>query len=467
MKKKPSNDNNNAMWGGRFEGIPDDIMMHFNQSISVDHNLYKEDILGSAIHASMLLKQKIITAKEEQAIQKGLGQIFAEIESGAFDFKLELEDIHMNIEARLKEIIGEPASKLHTARSRNDQVALDFKLFIIEHATAFESLLTDFQECLIDKAEENINTIMPGFTHLQTAQPISLAHHLMAYVEMFQRDKDRFFDLIERHMYCPLGSAALAGTSHPIDRNFVAKEFDFYGATNNSIDSVASRDFALEYLSVLAIMAVNLSRLAEEIVLWSSQQFNFIRLSDAFSTGSSIMPQKRNPDSAELIRGKTGTVIGALTGLLVTMKGLPLAYNKDMQEDKKPVLSASVDMLMSVQVMAGIIATMEINKDKMLEDARRGFSTATDLADWLVRELKIPFRDAHHITGAIVKACESKGIRLDEMELKEMQKIEPRITKKVFDVLTVENSVQSKKSLGGTSPIQIKKAITKAREEYL
>ncbi len=456
----------NTMWGGRFEAAPDVLMQEINASIFFDYQLAAQDIAGSLAHVAMLGKQGILTKTEAQAIATGLQQVKREIEEGKMTFSAALEDIHMHIESRLKEIIGDVAGKLHTARSRNDQVATDFRLYVRDALDDAEALLADLQEALLSKAHRYADTIMPGFTHLQTAQPVTLGHHLMAYVEMFGRDRSRVKDARVRMNECPLGAAALAGTSFPIDRDATAHALYFDSPTRNSLDSVSDRDFALEYLAVASIIASHLSRLGEELVLWSSAQFNFVRLPDAFTTGSSIMPQKKNPDAAELLRGKSGRIIGAMLSLFMVMKGLALAYNKDMQEDKEPVFDAARQLALSLKVAIGMMAGLEANTEVMRASAARGFSTATDLADWLVRTFAMPFRDAHHVTGSIVKLAEKKGVDIAELSLAEMQSVEPRITQDVFSVLTVEHSVASRTSYGGTAPERVRAAISEARKRY-
>jgi len=460
MKK----DSSNKMWGGRFEQKPSSLMQEINQSITFDKKLYKQDIQGSTAHAKMLAAVGILTKSEAQKITDGLNKIQKEIESGKFNFKIELEDIHMNIESRLKEIIGDTASKLHTARSRNDQVAVDFRLFVRDEVDEVIKLIAELQKNLIKKAEENLDTIMPGFTHLQSAQPVLFAHHLMAYFEMFKRDSSRLKDLRVRMNECPLGAGALAGTSFPIDREMVAKELKFNNPTRNSMDTVSDRDFAIEFLFCLSLTATHLSRFAEEIVIWMSKGFDFIKLSDAFTSGSSMMPQKKNPDAAELVRGKTGRIFGSLFSLLTTMKGLTLTYSKDMQEDKEPVFDAVENSKLCLRAMSGMIADMKINEGKMYAMAGLGYSTATDLADWLVKNLKIPFRDAHHITGSIVKMAETKGLALHELKLSDMQKFEKKITAKIFDVLSVEKSIAIRTSIGGTSKVRVKEEIARAKK---
>ncbi len=456
MKKSAKNNSSkpaNKMWGGHYEYAPDEVLQKINASISFDKKLYKQDIQGSIAHAKMLAKTGILSKTDVEKIVKGLQQIESEINSNKFEFKEDLEDIHMNIEARLKEIIGDVAGKLHTARSRNDQVATDFRLYVRDNSDLIIKEIELLIKSVDKKAKENRQTIMPGFTHLQTAQPVTFAHHLNAYKEMFLRDFSRFKDCRKRLNECPLGSAALAGTSFPIDRHFTAKELSFDKPTANSIDSVSSRDFAIEFLSCSNILAINLSRLAEEIVIWCSQGFKFISLSEKFTTGSSIMPQKRNPDAAELVRAKTGRILGALTALSVVMKGLPLAYSKDMQEDKEQVFDAVENIILALRAMRGMIDDMKPNKENMLKMADSGYSTATDIADWIVKNLQKPFREAHHITGRCVKLAEQKNCKLSDLTLKEFQAIEKGITKDIYNVLSVENSVKSRKSYGGVGGV--------------
>jgi len=443
------------MWGGRFDGGPAGIMEEINASISFDHRLYAQDIAASKAHARMLCDQGIVTQQESNAIGQGLDQIFAEIEAGTFPFERALEDIHMNVESRLKTLIGESAGKLHTARSRNDQVATDFKLWVRGAIDRTDAALQDLQNALVTQAESHAGTIMPGFTHLQTAQPVTFGHHCLAYVEMLERDRGRFADARARANECPLGAAALAGTSFPIDRQATAKALGFERPTANSLDSVSDRDFALEAFSAAGLTALHLSRLAEEIVIWASAPFSFVALSDAFSTGSSIMPQKRNPDAAELVRAKTGRIIGSLTGLAMVMKGLPLAYSKDMQEDKEPVFDAFDSLWLSLAALSGMVSDLKVNTHAMEAQAGQSFSTATDLADWLVRALGKPFREAHQITGSLVALAEKKTCRLEELALSDMQKIEPGITNDVYSVLSLENSVNSRTSYGGTAPVNV------------
>jgi argininosuccinate lyase len=457
----------NQLWGGRFARGPAAIMERINASIGFDRRLYAQDIAGSKAHAEMLAAQGILTEDDARAIVGGLDRIQQEIERGEFAFKAELEDIHMNVEARLAELIGEPAGRLHTARSRNDQVATDFRLWVRDAIDRMDAGLRDLQAALIEKAEAHADTVMPGFTHLQTAQPVTFGHHLLAYVEMFGRDRGRFRDARARLNESPLGSAALAGTSFPLDRHRTARALGFDRPMANSLDGVSDRDFALEYLSAAAIAAVHLSRLAEEIVLWCTDGFRFVRLSDAFTTGSSIMPQKKNPDAAELVRAKAGRVIGALSGLLVAMKGLPLAYSKDMQEDKEPVFETDDTLALCVAAMAGMVRDMEAQPERMRAATERGFITATDLADWLVRVLGLPFRQAHHVTGRVVRLAEERGVRLEELELDALRSVEPRITEAVYEVLTVESSVRSRTSLGGTAPERVREAAAAARGRFL
>jgi argininosuccinate lyase len=446
----------NKMWGGRFGAKPDPLMEYFSASIDFDWSLYPQDIAASKAHAAMLAKKGIITAQDGKKIAHGLDTILSEIKASKFAFKSALEDIHMNVESRLAELIGPAAGRLHTARSRNDQVATDFRLWVRDSIDGFDTALADYQRALAEKALQYADTVMPGFTHLQPAQPVTFGHHLLAYVEMAARDRGRFADARARLNESPLGAAALAGTSFPIDRAMTAKALGFARPMANSLDAVADRDFVLETLSACAIAIVHLSRFAEEIVIWSSPLFGFLRLSDRFTTGSSIMPQKRNPDAAELIRAKTGRVVGALTGLLVVMKGLPLAYQKDMQEDKEGTIDAFGTLSQSIAVMTKMVRDMTPDVAAMSNAAGAGYSTATDLADWLVRTLKLPFRDAHHVTGRIVAAAAEAGVALDKLPLKAMQAVEPRITKAVYGVLSVGNSVKSRKVFGGTAPQNVR-----------
>lgn len=457
----------NTMWGGRFSGGPSAIMEKINASIDFDKRFYAQDIAGSKAHCAMLVKQGILNEEDGKAITDGLSTVLSEIEAGDFVFSAALEDIHMNVENRLTQLIGDAAGRLHTARSRNDQVATDFRLWVRDAMDRLDEGLQILQRVLINRAEEHADTILPGFTHLQAAQPVVLGHHLLAYVEMFGRDRSRLMDARKRLNESPLGSAALAGTPYPIDRHMTASLLDFDGPMHNSLDGVSDRDFALEYLSMASICSVHLSRMAEELVIWSSAQFGFVRMSDSFSTGSSIMPQKKNPDAAELIRSKIGRVVGDLNSLLMSMKGLPLAYSKDMQEDKEPVFDAADTMELGVAVMSGMIAEMTVNKDRMRESASWGFTTATDLADWLVRELDMPFRNAHHVTGAVVKIAEDKGCELSDLSLEELQTVDAGITNDVYNVLTLDASVRSRTSFGGTAPDNVRLQVTEARKRFL
>ena len=445
----------NQQWGGRFAAGPAAIMEDINASIGFDKRLWRQDIDGSLAHAAMLVKAGVISAADQAAIETGLTAIAAEIEAGTFPFVTALEDIHMNIEARLTERIGEAGKRLHTARSRNDQVATDFRLWVRDAIDGITARIADLMRALAERAAAHAADPMPGFTHLQTAQPVTFGHHLLAYVEMLDRDRGRLADARRRMNVSPLGSAALAGTSFPIDRHMTAAALGFDRPADNSLDAVSDRDFALEFLSAAAISAMHLSRLAEEIVIWCSAPYRFIRLSDAFTTGSSIMPQKRNPDAAELVRAKTGRVTGALVGLLMVMKGLPLAYAKDMQEDKEPVFDAAEAWTLSLAAMAGMVRDMTADTARMREWAGSGFATATDLADWLVRVLKLPFRSAHHVTGTLVGMAERKGVDLAGLTLEEMRSVEPGITEAVFSVLSVEASVGSRTSHGGTAPVNV------------
>ena len=446
----------NKLWGGRFASGPDAIMEEINASIDFDRHLYRQDIAASKAHADMLAKQGIIAADDAKNIAKGLDTILSEIEGGTFTFKRALEDIHMNVESRLTDLIGPSAGRLHTARSRNDQVATDFRLWMRDTIDTIDAALAAYQLALAEKALEHAGTVMPGFTHLQTAQPVTFGHHLLAYVEMTARDRGRFADARKRLNEMPLGSAALAGTSFPLDRDMTAKALGFDRPAANSLDAVSDRDFAMETLAAASIASVHLSRFAEEIVMWTSPLVGLVKLSDKFTTGSSIMPQKRNPDAAELVRGKTGRIIGALNGILIVMKGLPLAYAKDMQEDKEGVMDALSALSLSIAAMTGMVGDLVPDAAKMKKAAGEGYATATDLADWLVRTLKIPFRDAHHITGRIVAKAAADGVALHKVSLAEMQAIEPRIVDGVFDVLSVDKSVKSRVSYGGTAPKNVK-----------
>ena len=447
------------MWGGRFEAGPASIMEEITPSIDFDKRLAAQDLAGSRAHARMLARQGIIGKDDCAAVLVGLEQIETEISDGKFVFRRALEDIHLNIEARLAEIVGDAAGRLHTARSRNDQVATDFRLWVRDACARAGEGLTALQRALLAKAEAHAETIMPGFTHMQPAQPITFGHHCLAYVEMFARDRGRFADAAARLNESPLGAAALAGTSFPIDREATAKELGFARPMRNSLDAVSARDFALEYLSAATIAMTNLSRLAGELVQWTSPAFGFVRLSDAFTTGSSIMPQKRNPDAAELVRGKTGRVLGDFVALAMVVKGLALAYGSDLQEDKERVFDAADTIELSLAVMAGMIADLKADAGALRRAAEAGFPTATDLADWIVRVLKKPFRDAHHIAGHIVKRAEALGVTLDKVPLSDMQQIDPAITKDVYDVLTLEASANSRISFGGTAPARVREQI--------
>jgi argininosuccinate lyase len=455
----------NQMWGGRFAGGPSELMQAFTPSIGFDQRMAVQDIKGSRVHAKMLAQEGIISAADAGAILKGLGEIEKEIADGKFVFQRELEDIHLNIEARLAELIGPAAGRLHTARSRNDQVATDFRLWVRDACARVDDELEALQRALFDKAAANIETVMPGFTHMQAAQPVSFAHHLLAYVEMFARDRTRFRDAAKRLNECPLGAAALAGTTYPIDREFTARQLGFDRPMRNSLDAVSARDFALEYLAAAAISATHLSKLAGEIVQWCSPGFGFVKLSDAFSTGSSIMPQKRNPDAAELARGKAGRVLGDFVALAAVVKGLVLAYGSDLQEDKERVFDAADTLEMTLAVMAGMIGDMTPDKAKMRAAAATGFPTATDLADWLVQTLNKPFREAHHIAGSIVKRAEELGCDLEHVPLADMQAVEPGITEAVYKVLSLDASLAARMSYGGTAPHRIKEQIVFWREK--
>ncbi|HEY0218346.1 MAG TPA: argininosuccinate lyase [Afipia sp.] len=446
----------NKMWGGRFDASPDAIMEEINVSIDVDRHLYAQDIVASKAHAAMLAAQGIITASDAKNIAGGLDTILSEIAKGSFTFKRALEDIHMNVESRLGELIGPAAGRLHTARSRNDQVATDFRLYVRDVIDDIDKAFASFQRALVDRALEHADTVMPGFTHLQTAQPVTFGHHLMAYVEMAARDRSRFADARKRLNESPLGAAALAGTSFPIDRQATANALGFQRPMANSLDAVSDRDFVLETLSAASIAAVHLSRFAEEIVIWTSPLVGLVRLSDKFTTGSSIMPQKRNPDAAELVRAKTGRIIGSLTALLIVMKGLPLAYQKDMQEDKAGAMEAFAALSLAVRAMTGMVLDLDPDEARMRVAAGEGYATATDLADWLVRELKMPFREAHHVTGRIVAKASESNLPLHKVPLNVMQVIEPRITARALEVLSVQASVASRTSYGGTAPANVR-----------
>ena len=445
----------NQQWGGRFAEGPSAIMAAINASIGFDRKMWRQDIQGSLAHAAMLKHVGIISTEDEAAIRDGLGKIAARIEAGDFPFDDALEDIHMNIEARLTETIGEAGKRLHTGRSRNDQVALDVRLWVRDAIDGLSGQIKDVMRALVARAEEHAGSVMPGFTHLQPAQPVTFGHHMLAYVEMLSRDLSRLADCRARLNESPLGAAALAGTGFAIDRHMTAKALGFDRPMRNSLDAVASRDFAAEFLFCCAMCSVHLSRLAEEIVIWTNPYFGFVKLSDAFTTGSSIMPQKRNPDAAELVRGKTGRVMGALMGMLTVMKGLALTYFKDMQEDKEGIFDAAENLTLTLAATAGMVRDMKPQTERLATAAGAGFSTATDLADWLVRSLKMPFRDAHHVTGTLVAKAEARGVDLSGLTLAEMQAVEPRITQGVFDVLTVEASVRSRTSYGGTAPANV------------
>lgn len=451
----------NQMWGGRFAAGPDAIMEAINASIGFDQRMAAQDIKGSRAHAAMLGTVGIISDSDSAAIQEGLLTVLSEIETGNFSFRVELEDIHMNIEARLKQVIGEPAGRLHTGRSRNDQVATDFRLWVRDQTDAAILALEALMKAFLQQAKAGADWVMPGFTHLQTAQPVTWGHHMMAYVEMLARDKSRFEDARRRMNESPLGAAALAGTSFPIDREMTAKDLGFDRPAANSLDAVSDRDFALEYLSCASICAMHLSRFAEELVIWSSAQFRFVTLSDRFSTGSSIMPQKKNPDAAELIRAKIGRIFGANVALMMVMKGLPLTYSKDMQEDKEQLFDAADNLMLALAAMTGMVSDMTANRDSLKVAAASGFSTATDLADWLVRALGMPFRDAHHITGSLVAMAEAQGCDLPDLTLEHMKSVHTEISAEVFEVLGVENSVASRMSYGGTAPAQVRAQIAR------
>jgi len=445
------------MWGGRFRTSPDSVMEDINASVDFDRHLFRQDIAASQAHAAMLAKQGIITADDARKIAHGLDTILSEIESGRFKFKRALEDIHMNVESRLAELIGPAAGRLHTARSRNDQVATDLRLWVRATIDSVDQALAGYQRALAEKALEHAATVMPGFTHLQVAQPVTLGHHLLAYVEMAARDRGRFADARKRGNFSPLGAAALAGTAFPLDRAMTAKALGFQAPMANSLDAVSDRDFVLEALAAAAITAVHLSRFAEEIVIWCSPIVGFISLSDRFTTGSSIMPQKRNPDAAELVRAKSGRIVGALGALLIVLKGLPLAYQKDLQEDKEGVMDAFSALTLSIAAMAGMVRDMTADVARMRQAAGTGYSTATDLADWLVRTHKLPFREAHHVTARIVAKAASENVPLDQMPLAAMQAMEKRITKDALAVLSVDASVRSRASYGGTAPKNVRR----------
>ncbi|WP_093148759.1 argininosuccinate lyase [Thalassobaculum litoreum] len=457
----------NTMWGGRFAAGPAEAMERINPSIDFDRRFWREDIQGSKAHAQMLVAQGILTAEDGAAIAQGLEDIWGEIESGEFKFSRALEDIHLNVESRLREKIGDAAGRLHTGRSRNDQVATDMKLWARGAIDALDVELKDLQAALIDQADRNADTIMPGFTHLQPAQPVTLGHHMLAYVEMIGRDRSRLADARRRLNECPLGAAALAGTPFPIDRHMTASALGFDRPAANSLDAVSDRDFVLELLAAAGICAVHLSRLAEELVIWTTAQFRFVKLSDAFTTGSSIMPQKKNADGAELVRGKTGRVLGAFTAIAVVLKGLPLAYGKDMQEDKEPCFDAVDTLGLCIACTTGMIRDMEANSAALRKAVDAGFPTATDLADWLVREAGMPFRDAHHVTGRVVRAAEERGCGLEDLPLEVMREIDPAIDDRIFAVLSVEASVNARMSYGGTAPARVREQVAAARERFL
>ena len=454
----------NALWGGRFAAAPGAIMEEINASIDVDKRLADQDIRGSLAHVAMLAATGIVSQQDADAITEGLNKVKAEIDAGTFPFSRALEDIHMNVESRLRDLIGEPAGRLHTARSRNDQVATDFRLWVRDALDALDGEIADAQLAFLDAAEAHADAVMPGFTHLQSAQPVTFGHHCLAYVEMLSRDRGRFADARRRMNESPLGAAALAGTAFPIDREMTAAALGFDGPLRNSLDAVSTRDFALEALAAASICATNLSRFAEEIVIWCSAPFGFISLSDAFTTGSSIMPQKKNPDAAELVRAKVGRIVGALTTLLIVMKGVPLTYSKDMQEDKPPLFDALPALSLCIRATAGMVRDMTVDTQAMRALASKGHTTATDLADWLVREVGLPFRDAHHITGAAVRAAEMHGKELAEMTLDELRAVDERITADALEVLTVDRSVASRVSLGGTAPARVRAEAARWRQ---
>ena len=451
------------MWGGRFAEGPSAIMTAINASIGFDQRLYAQDIAGSRAHAAMLAAQGIISSKDAEAIGEGLLAILSEIEAGTFPFTTDLEDIHLNIEARLTDRIGEAGKRLHTGRSRNDQVAVDFRLWVRDQCDQAIQGLTGLMQAFLAQAEAGADWVMPGFTHLQTAQPVTWGHHMLAYVEMFARDRSRFEDARRRMNECPLGAAALAGTGFPIDRHMTAKALGFDRPTANSLDSVSDRDFALEFLAASSICAMHLSRFAEELVIWSSAQFRFVRLSDRWTTGSSIMPQKKNPDAAELLRAKLGRILGATVALFTVMKGLALTYSKDMQEDKEQVFDAADSLMLGLAAMTGMVSDMTANRDTLKAAAASGFSTATDLADWLVRSLNLPFREAHHITGTLVAMAEAKACDLSDLSIQEMNSVHAGITQEIYSVLGVDNSVRSRVSYGGTAPDQVRAQIARWR----
>ena len=468
MKKDSSEEQNNSkIWGGRFSSSSNKSMEEFNSSIQFDKKLYKQDIEASIVHAEMLCKQKIISEKDFKLIKTGLNKIKTEISNNNFTFSIKLEDIHMNIENRLVDLIGDAGKKLHTGRSRNDQVATDIKLWLRDNIDQIEINLKLLQKTLIDKSELYYDMLMPGYTHLQVAQPVTFGHHLLAYVEMLGRDRGRLTDCRKRLNESPLGSAALAGTSYPIDRDFVSKKLGFDKPTKNSMDGVSDRDFAVEFMSATSLIAIHLSRLAEELVIWSSDRFNFIKLPESFTTGSSIMPQKRNPDAAELIRAKPGRIFGNMLSLMTVLKGLPMTYGKDMQEDKEPIFDTAKTIQMCIVNMDGMIKGLQPIPNNMIQALQKGFPTATDLADYLVINLDIPFRDAHHLTGRIVLLAEEKDCTLESLSLKDIQRIIPEADDKIIDVLKIQNSVSSRNSFGGTAPKNVLKAAREAKKRFL
>ena len=468
MKKDSAEEQNNSkIWGGRFSSSSNKLMEEFNSSIQFDKKLYKQDIEASIVHAEMLCKQKIISEKDFKLIKTGLNKIKTEISNNNFTFSIKLEDIHMNIENRLVDLIGDAGKKLHTGRSRNDQVATDIKLWLRDNIDQIEINLKLLQKTLIDKSELYYDMLMPGYTHLQVAQPVTFGHHLLAYVEMLGRDRGRLTDCRKRLNESPLGSAALAGTSYPIDRDFVSKKLGFDKPTKNSMDGVSDRDFAVEFMSATSLIAIHLSRLAEELVIWSSDRFNFIKLPESFTTGSSIMPQKRNPDAAELIRAKPGRIFGNMLSLMTVLKGLPMTYGKDMQEDKEPIFDTASTIQMCILNMDGMIKGLQPIPNNMIQALQKGFPTATDLADYLVINLDIPFRDAHHLTGRIVLLAEEKDCTLESLSLKDIQRIIPEADDKIIDVLKIQNSVSSRNSFGGTAPKNVLKAAREAKKRFL
>ena len=466
MTEQKNTKNASSIWGGRFDGAVSSVMERINASIDFDREMYRQDIAGSKAHAQMLVKTGIITQEDGAAIVQGLDQIEDEITAGSFEFSAALEDIHMNIETRLADLTGDAARRLHTARSRNDQVATDLRLWVRDAIDQIDGDIKALQSSLLDQAETHAASVMPGYTHLQTAQPVTVGHHLLAYVEMLGRDRGRFADARARMNESPLGAAALAGTSFPIDRKMTAEALGFDRPMRNSMDAVSDRDFAVEFLFAASLTAIHLSRLAEELVLWSSDRFGFITLSDEFSTGSSIMPQKRNPDAAELVRAKPGRITGSLITLMTILKGLPMTYGKDLQEDKEPVFDAAEHLMIALAATTGMMRDLTFQPDAMREALMHGFATATDLADWMVRVLNLPFRNAHHATGAIVALAEKKTCRLDQLSVADMQSVLPEITADVFDVLTVDHSVASRTSLGGTAPENVALAVADARKRF-